>query len=369
MLHQRLGFRCGNRCVFLVLVVLATAVIGTGCRSTPGPAAAPAVSADAWATVDGKTITSSDVDKVFRRTRDQSQPLSDEETLTAKLGILNDLIVQEILVAKAAALKLDIPQSDLDAAYGNAKKNLTDDAFKQELTRRNLTPEDMRDGLRREMLTQKVIEQEVSSKIAVTDQAVTDFFNANRAQFNVPEEAYHIAQLVITPIRDPQLANGTGDDATTPEQAAAKVRMLMERLKAGASFRDLAAGYSEDPESAPRGGDMGLIPVSKLKQAAPALQNAVLNKAPGSVNVASVGGAYTLVLVVAHEQAGQRDLSTPGVRERITDALKSRKEQLLRTAYLTAIRSDANVVNYEARRVVESKGSVTASQPPSLLKK
>ncbi len=234
MLHQRLGFRGGYRCVFLVLVVLATAVIGTGCRSTPGPAAAPAVSADAWATVDGKTITASDVEKVFRRTRDESQPLSDEETLTAKLGILNDLIVQEILLAKAAALKLEIPQSDLDTAYGNAKKNLTDDAFKQELTRRNLTPEDMRDGLRREMLTQKVIEQEVSSKIAVTDQAVTDFFNANRAQFNVPEEAYHIAQLVITPIRDPQLANGTGDDATTPEQAAAKVRMLMERLKAGA---------------------------------------------------------------------------------------------------------------------------------------
>jgi peptidyl-prolyl cis-trans isomerase SurA len=349
--------------------VLLAAFLGTACRSTPGPAAAPAVSSDAWATVDGKTITGTDVDKVFRRTRDESQPLSDEETLTAKLTILNDLIVQEILLAKAVALKIDVPQSDLDTAYTNAKKNLSDDAFKQELTRRNLTPEDMREGLRREMLTQKVIDQEVGSKITVTDQAVTEFFNANRAQFNVPEEAYHIAQLVITPVREQQLANGTGDDATTPEAAAAKVRMLMERLKAGASFRDLAAGYSEDPESAPRGGDMGLIPVSKLKQAAPALRDAVLNKTPGSVNVASVGGAYTLVLVIAHEQAGQRDLSTPGVKEQITGALKSRKEQLLRTAYLTAIRSDANVVNYEARRVVEAKGAIPSTTPPSLLKK
>ncbi len=366
MLQQRLVFR--YRYVLVFLGMLAIASIGA-CRSTPTPAAAPAVSSDAWAVVDGKTITGTDVDKVFRRTRDDSQPMSDEETLTAKLNILNDLIVQEILVAKAPALKIDVPQSDLDTAYNNAKKNLTDDGFKQELARRNLTPEDMREGLRREMLTQKVIEQEVNSKIAVTDQAVTDFFNANRAQFNVPEEAYHIAQLVVTPMRDPQLANGTGDDATTPQAAAAKVKMLMERLKAGASFRDLAAGYSEDPESAPRGGDMGLIPLSKLKQAAPALRDAVLNKAPGTVNVAAVSGAYTLVLVVAHEQAGQRDLSTPGVKERITDALKSRKEQLLRTAYLTAIRSDANVVNYEARRVVESKGAVTAGAPPSLLKK
>jgi peptidyl-prolyl cis-trans isomerase SurA len=368
MLHLR--FLSGARySPVLALLGLLAAFSGVACRSTPTPAAAPAVSADAWAVVDGKTITGVDVDKVFRRTRDDSQPLSDEETLTAKLGILNDLIVQEILVAKAAALKIEVAQSDLDTAYSNAKKNLTDDAFKQELTRRNLTPEDMREGLRREMLTQKVIEHEVSSKISVTDQTVTDFFNANRAQFNVPEEAYHIAQLVVTPVRDPQLANGTGDDATTPQAAAAKVKMLMERLKAGASFRDLAAGYSEDPESAPRGGDMGLIPVSKLKQAAPALRDAVLNKAPGTVNVAAVGGAYTLVLVVAHEQAGQRDLSTPGVKDRITDALKSRREQLLRTAYLTAIRSDANVVNYEARRVVESKGAVTAAAAPSLLKK
>ena len=267
MHHQRFISGGRYRCVVLYFGMLLTAFPVAACRSTPGPAAAVPVSSDAWAVVDGKTITGTDVDKVFRRTRDESQPLSDEETLTAKLTILNDLIVQEILLAKAAALKIDVAQNDLDTAYTNAKKNLSDDAFKQELTRRNLTPEDMREGLRREMLTQKVIDQEVGSKITVTDQAVTEFFNANRAQFNVPEEAYHIAQLVITPVREQQLANGTGDDATTLEAAAAKVRMLMERLKAGASFRDLAAGYSEDPESAPRGGDMGLVAVSAIRRA------------------------------------------------------------------------------------------------------
>jgi hypothetical protein len=103
--------------------------------------------------------------------------------------------------------------------------------------------------------------------------------------------------------------------------------------------------------------------VSRLKQAPPPLRNAVLNKAPGTVNVASSGGAYTLVLVVAHERAGQRDLSTPGVRERITETLRARKEQLLRMAYLTAARGDAHVVNYLARRLVESKGSMPALLP------
>ena len=353
-----------GRCV--LLATLAAVSLSAACRSSaPSSAPAAAVSADTWATVDGRQITRDDVDKAYRRIRDTSQPLSEEEVLTAKLGLLNDLIVQNILIAKAAALKLEVPQNELDTAYENARKNLTDEAYQQELTRRSLSAADMREGLRRELITQKVIEHEVGSKIAVTDKEVTDFFNANRAQFNVAEESYHIAQIVITPVREAQITNGTGDDATSPQAAVAKVRMLMERLKAGASFRDLAAGYSEDPETAPRGGDLGFVPVSRLKQAPPALRDAVLNKAPGAVNVVSAGGAHTLVLVVAHEQAGQRDLSTPGVRDQITGTLRGRREQLLRTAYLTGVRGDAQVVNYLARRLIESKGEVPGLLPGS----
>ncbi len=344
----------------LLCALLVTACATAACRSTP---ATPAVTADTWAVVDGKAITQADVDKAYRRAQGTEQTPSDEEVLTAKLNLLNDLIVQEILLAKAGDLKLEVSQPELDTAFANARKNIPDDAFQQELTRRNLTPADMREGLRRELLTQKVLDHEVGSNVKVTDQEVTDFFNANRAQFNVAEESYHLAQIVVTPVRDAQVANSTGDDAATPQAAADKVKMLMERLKAGESFRDLALQYSEDPQSGPRGGDLGFVGVSRLQQAPPQLRNAVLNKNPGSVNVAAAGGAYTLVLVVAHEQAGQRDLSTPGLRERISETLRARKEQLLRAAYLIAVRSDAVVTNYLARRLVESKGQMPGAAP------
>lgn len=315
--------------------------------------------------VDGHAITRDEVDRAYRRLRDPAQKISDEEALTAKLSLLNDLIVQRILLAKAGALKIEVPQAELDAAYANARNNMTDAAFSEELSKRSLTADDMKEGLRREMLTQKVVEQEVVSKIAVTDQEISGYFDANRAEFNVAEEAYHIAQIVITSVREPQITNQSGDDATTPQAAVAKVRMLMERLKAGDSFRDLAVAYSEDPESAPRGGDLGLVAVSSLKKAPPQLRDAVLGKEPGAVNIASSGSNYTLVLVIAHEQAGQRDLSTPGVRDRITQTLKSRREQLLRAAYLTAVRSDATVVNYLARQLVEAKGIATPTLLPA----
>jgi parvulin-like peptidyl-prolyl isomerase len=346
----------------MLLSVLAVASFVAACGRAPATPQTPGVSADTWAVVDGREIKRADVDKAYQRTGNASQTAAEEEILAAKLSLLDDLILQDILIAKAAALKVEVAESELDKSFAEAKKNIPDETFQQELTKRGVTAADMREGLRRELLTQKVIEQEVGSKIAVTAQEVSDFFLANRSQFNLAEESYHLAQIVVTPVREPQVANQTGDDAATPQAAAEKVKMLMERLKAGASFGELATGYSEDPESAARGGDLGLVPLSRLKQAPPQLRNAVLNKAPGTVNVASIGGAHTLVLVVAHEQAGQRDLSTPGVSDRITEGLKARKEQLLRTAYLTAARTDADVVNYLAKRIVEGQGKLPGAQ-------
>jgi peptidyl-prolyl cis-trans isomerase SurA len=349
---------------FIVVPMFAVVALSSGCRNTPSqaPASQPTAAKapdNAWAVVDGREITRDDVDRAYRRMHDASQPMSDEEVLAAKLTLLNDLIMQDILMAKARTLKVEVADAELDKAYAEAKNNITDEAFQQELKKRSLSPADMREGLRRELLTQKVIEQEVGSKINVSAQEVSDFFMANRSQFNLPEESYHIAQIIVTPARDAQIANRTGDDATTPQAAGAKVAMLMEKLKGGAPFADLAMDYSEDPESAPRGGDMGLVPISRLKQAPAALRDAVLKKAPGSVNwVVGQGGAHSIVLVVAHEPAGQRDLSTPGVRDRITEALRGRKEQLLRAAYLTAVRSDAQVTNYLARRLVETQGKM-----------
>jgi hypothetical protein len=104
--------------------------------------------------------------------------------------------------------------------------------------------------------------------------------------------------------------------------------------------------------------------MSRLKQAPPQLRDAVLKKAPGSVNwVVGTNGSHTIVLVVAHELAGQRDLSTPGMRDRITEALRGRKEQLLRAAYLTNVRGEAQVVNLLAKRLVESQGKMPSLMP------
>jgi peptidyl-prolyl cis-trans isomerase SurA len=331
----------------------AAALVLSACQSKPAAPAAPP--ADAWATVNGHTITKDDVERAYRQSADPATPVSDEDALGTKLGVLDDLILERILGDRAAQQNLQVADSDVDKALADEKQK-AGAAFQQQLTARTLTEADVRAALRRQMLAQKVIDHDVTSKIVVSDADVEKAFNDNRAQFNLQEDAYHLAQIVVTPVRDPQVVNRTGDDAATPEAARTKIAMLMQRLGQGTAFGDLARDYSEDPESTPRGGDLGLVPASVVRQAPPALRDAVLQTAPGRAKVVNTPGAVTIVYVVSHEQAGQRDLSTPGVRDQIRQALKARREQLLRTAYLAEARDTAQVTNYLARQVVQSQG-------------
>lgn len=342
-------------------LLAALAVLAGAC--TASPPAAPTPSADAWAVVDGREIRGEDVEKAYRRVAPVEDGAPEEEVLAAKLNLLNELIVQDLLIAKARRLNLEVTDAELDAAYADARKNISDENFQQELARRSLAAADMRDAMRREMLAQKVIEREVLSKATVSDQDIAAFYNANRAQFNLAEDAYHIAQIVVTPAREAEVANSRADDATTADAAERKVQMVMEKLKGGARFSELAREYSEDPESAPRGGDLGFVPVSALKQAPPPLRDAVLGASPGTVKLVNVSGVYTIALVVAREAAGQRDLTMPAVREGITANLRERKAQLLRSAYLSVLRSEASVDNRFARRLLESQGGMPSLAP------
>jgi parvulin-like peptidyl-prolyl isomerase len=337
-------------CLFLALAGLTAA-----CQSTP---AVPPVSANAWAVVNGHEITRDDIDKAYRRSSQNAQPLADDEVFAAKLVLLDDMIAQALFLAKARELKIEVPESELDTAYAEARKDVPEEAFKQELAKRSLTAGDMRDALRRDMIVQKLFAREVSSRISVTDQEISAFFEANKAEFNRTENAYRIAQIVITPVKEEQIANRTGSDAGTPEESRAKLQMVMDKLKAGTQFQEVAADFSEDPQTAARGGDLGFLPVSAILKYPPELRDAVFAAKPGSAKVLGSNGGYVIVVVLGTDTAGQKDLGTPGVKDAVSQSLKSRREQLLRTAYVSNLRNGAVVENLIARRIVESQGKV-----------
>jgi peptidyl-prolyl cis-trans isomerase SurA len=343
-----------SRRLFWPPIVLVLAVGAGACSKSP--AQPQPAGTDVWAVVDGREIRADDVEKAYRRSADPKAHISADEATAAKLNLLDQLITQDILIATATGLKIDVADADVDTAFSSQKKGIPDEAFNAELASRNLTVSDVRAALRRDLIAQKVLDHEVTAKIVVTDRDINDFFEANKAQFNLPEDTFHLTQIVVTSVKDAGLNNRTGDDATTPQAAAAKVQMVMDRLKAGTPFNELAMDFSEEPASAPRGGDVGMVSASSLRQAPPNLRDAVLKAQPGQVTVVAMEGGYTIVGLVAKFPGGQRNPSMPDVRDGITATVKAQREQLLRVAYLEGIRNHAKVVNYAAQRIVENAG-------------
>jgi peptidyl-prolyl cis-trans isomerase SurA len=340
--------------ITIVLAALTACAFAAGCQrnAAPGP--------DVWASVDGKEIHREDVDKIFRSRANAEAPApSQEEALSLKLSILDELINSEILVGRAAKMNLVASDAEVEDKFTESKSPYTEEEFQKKLKDSGLTVDDLKSDIRRQLSIEKLLNREVVAKITITDQDISDFYNKNQAQFNVAEPQYHIAQIAITPRPDPAVHNRKNDKAANDAEAGRKAAMLSQKLAMGADFAQLAMDYSED-SSAATGGDLGFIAESALNQSDPLLKKAVLVMKPGQVTqpIPVKGGGYRILLLIAKEAAGQRQFSDAQVQQAIRDALRTRKEQLLRSAYLTSARDEAQVQNYLARQILESAGKL-----------
>ena len=343
----------------LPLAALALPMVG-GCNKQAQHAP------DVWAVVNGKEIKRDEVDKYYRtRVNPEGQEPSQEEALSLKLNVLDELIYNEILLERAKKLNLEASDGEVEDKFTEQKTPYTEEEFQRHLREQGMTVDDVKQSLRRQLSIQKLLNREVVAKISITDQEVSDFYNANRVQFNVAESTYHLAQIKVTPRKEPQIRNRKNDDATNEAEALRKIKMLTDRLSSGADFAQLAMDYSEDMNTASTGGDLGFVPESALnsQQVDPALKRAVLSLKPGQVSQAIEardpdGKSYHILKLISREAPGQRNLSDPQVQQNIRDTLRSRKEQLLRSAYLAIARDEAHVTNYLAEQVIEAAGKL-----------
>jgi peptidyl-prolyl cis-trans isomerase SurA len=317
-------------------------------------------SPDVWAVVNGKEIKRADVDKYYRsRVNPEGQEPSQEEALSLKLNVLDELINNEILLERAKKLNLEASDGEVEDKFTELKSPYTEDEFQRQLKERNVSVSDLKSDLRRQLSITKLLNREVVAKISITDQDVSEFYNSNKAQFNVAEPQYRIAQIVVTPRKEPQIRNRKNDDATNEAEAQRKVKMLMDRLNSGADFAQLAMDYSEDMNSAATGGDLGYVPESALNQSDPMLKKMVIGMKPGQVSQPlALKEGYRILKLVTRESPGQRNIADPQVQQTIRDTLRNRKEQLLRSAYLAIARDEARVRNYLAEQVVEAAGKL-----------
>ncbi len=349
----------------LVPVVALVLFGGAACRKDARPAP------DVWAVVNGQDIKRDDVEKYYRtRVSPEGQEPSQEEALSLKLNVLDELINNEILLERAKKLTLEASDGEVEDKFTELKSPFTEEEFQRQLKDRGVTVDDLKRDLRRQLSIQKLLNREVVAKIAITDQDVTGFYESSKGQFNVAEPQYRVAQIVVTPRKEQQVRNHKNDDAANEVEAKRKTQMLVDRLNTGADFAQLAIDYSEDAATSSNGGDLGYVPESALNRSDPALKKAVVGLKPGQISsVVALKDSYEILKLIAREAPGQRSLADPQVQQMIRDTLRNRKEQLLRAAYLAIARDEARVTNALAQQVIEAAGKLPDAAKSPLPKK
>jgi peptidyl-prolyl cis-trans isomerase SurA len=323
---------------------------------------------DVAATVDGRKIYRADLEKQYENQTagSQQQPVGEQAT-SLRLSILHQLVDYEILMRRAEKLGLLATDDEVERKLNEIKSPYTKEEFEARMKERKLTLDDFKRDLRRQLTVEKVLNKEVTSKINVTDQDITNYYNAHKSEFNLVEPQYHLAQIFVTTAPNPQVHNLKNDKAQNEADARKKIQMIMNRLDSGDEFGTLAMDYSEDPEASGNGGDLGFAPESSLKNTDPTTRDAVIKLKPGQYSpVITVVNPMTkqllgfrIVKLIAKEPAGQRELSDPRVLESIRSQLRDRREQLLKAAYYEVRRDEAKVENYYAEKVLE--GTATAN--------
>jgi peptidyl-prolyl cis-trans isomerase SurA len=311
------------------------------------------------ASVNGRPITYAQLEKTYKSQYGQQPENANADLVKSqKLELLGSLITNQIMLLEAEKLGLQAVDADVDAELNKMKTPYTKEEFDKQLAGRNMTLDDLKTEVRQKLTVDKLIAKEITSHITITDADVANFYNANKASFNLAEPQVHLAQIVVTPMPDPNVRNLKNSKAQNETEAAQKIKDIERRLKErGEDFAMLAQNFSEDPNTAPNGGDMGFIPESTLEKANADLRRMVMSLQPGAVSpIIHTQGDYRILKVITKEPAGQRDLNDPRVQESIRENLRNSADQVLRNAYYEVARNRAKVENYFAQSIVAAAG-------------
>ncbi len=298
------------------------------------------------ASVNGQTITMAHLNQVYKyQMMGQKQPQTPDQVRVLKLSLLRQIIDRRILLSYAAGLHITIPPAELNQRV-----------VQDQAQHPGVPADAVRHDARVALTLNHLFERVISNRVQVNDAQVRAFYDSHRAAFNVQQPEYHLAEIVVTPAAGP-VSNLARDKASSPAQARQKIRMIAQRLRQGGDFAQLAEQYSENPNNAASGGDLGMIPETELMQQPPLVRSAIMALKPGQVSpVVYTPKGYFLFKLLQIIPAGRRKFSNPQVQAAIRQALTRNRQQLLRTAFLTALRDRAHVRNYYAERLLRQAG-------------
>ena len=339
--------------------------------------------------VNNQIITRSEFERSKDQLKDevkQQAPKDPDKTYADReKDVLRDLVDQQLLLDKAKDLGIT-GDTDLIKQLDKMRKDMKLDSLEElekEATKQGVSWEDFKQNMRNQILTQKVIGEEVSGHLSVSKEEEQKFYDDHKNEMEQPEyirlSEILVAPKAVAPPPAPAAAPGTPPAASDPNAppaaapaaqpvvdeaanaaalsaAEAKANDLLQQIHAGATFEDIAKRYSDGP-SAGDGGALGTFERGKL---AKSIEDETFAMKAGSITgVVHTKQGYVILKVVDHQMAGIPPMKD--VLPKIQDALYYQKLQPALRAYLTKLREEA-YIKY-APGYVDTGASPNQTQP------
>ena len=309
---------------------------GSGAPGAPGsppaikpvPAEIPAV----LARVNGEAIERWEFDNALKgmEARAGSKVPVDKRDEVLRV-VLDQLVAYHLLAQESRARKMTVVDAEVDGRLGDIQKGFaSEDAFKQGIAAQGLTVDQLRAQARTSLEVAKVIDAEVTSKVAVQDAEVNTFYQQNLERFK-QGESVHASHILIS-----LTPNATPVQKT---DAKAKAQGVLKQVRGGADFAVVARAQSQDPGSGPKGGDLGFFPKGQMN---PQFEDAAFALKPGTVS-ALVETPFGYHIIKVHERRGPRTAPFAEVSGQIKDhLLQGQREEKLQQ-FVRQVKSKSKV--------------------------
>jgi peptidyl-prolyl cis-trans isomerase SurA len=316
--------------------------------------------------VNNQIITRSEFERSKDQLRDeikqQNPPDPDKVYADREKDVLRDLVDQQLLLDKGKDLSIT-GDTELIKRLDQMRKDQKLDsleALEKEAIKQGVSWEDFKQNMRNQIVTQKVIGEEVSGHLAVSKEEEQKFYDDHKAEMEGPEfirlSEILVAPKVTAPAAPPAGAPAATDpnaapaappaedaakqaaDAAALAAAEAKANDLLKQIHDGATFEDIAKKFSDGP-SAADGGNLGTFERGKL---AKELEDKTFAMKAGDItDVIRTKQGYVILKVVDHQAAGIPPFKE--VLPKIQDQLYYQKMQPALRAYLTKLREEAYI--------------------------
>ena len=346
-------------------IPLLLAVIACLCAASAGQ-----VVEEIIARVNNQIVTRSE----FLRNKDQlkddvkQQDPANADKLYAERekDILRDLIDQQLLLEKGKDLSIS-GDTELIKRLDQMRKEMklsSMEELEKAATSQGISYEDFKQNMRNQIITQRVISEEVGGHLTIPKGEEQKFYDEHKNEMEQPEEI-HLAEILVAPkatnpaatpstapkdakdkdapsdstaSQTPPAEDKQAADAAALATAEAKAKDLLDQIHKGASFEDIAKKNS-DGLSAAQGGDLGVF---KRGTMAKELDDKTFAMKAGEVSdVIRTKQGYVILKVIEHQDAGIPPFKT--VEPKIVDQLYMQRLQPALRVYLTKLREDAYI--------------------------